>query len=376
MDVVVDTATGAHNPTVRQAVGQAETRHEHVLLRLVEVVRGADLGRDEFGRAVESVAPFEAAPQALHVLRGRVVFPAEADVDGQFAAGFPVVLDIEAHAILADIGEGESFRRIGAGGGAQQEGRVAVVGKGVGEGERAARIVRCAAVQRHAAELAAELHGMGGESPVHVVADDVHSVVVETIAAVGFGEALEALNAHRRDTGFARRELAVAVVDDSEGIHAQGAEVEVGVRAGIEAVVARLRPTIAEFVDEGRREDVEPLAGIIVVAAFDPVGELRRSAGQSEQSRDVGGVAEEDLVFVRKVVIDADEVLIVVDGLAADAEVVEPGERIGEVDLRLFPEAVQRLGGRRDAPGGNDVSGEGLGAVERIRDGDRAGESQ
>ena len=141
VNVIVDAEPGADDPVVGDAVGEADSGLELLLRGIVELIDGADLVGHVLKGLVEAVAPLAAAPQTGDVSGGRVVLPAKTEVESELSGGLPVVLKVETEAILADVGEGEAFRRISGGGRAQHEGGEGVVGKVAVEVEPSARNV-------------------------------------------------------------------------------------------------------------------------------------------------------------------------------------------------------------------------------------------
>ena len=273
VNVVVNPVAGADHPGVAGAIRQADAWHEHVLLRGIEVVLGTDVAGDI---GVGAALQLSATPQAANVLGHGVVFPAHADVHGQLLAHLPVVVHVEARAVLQHVGQRQAFRRIRRARQAQHELREAVAGDVPGKGEGAARNVSRAAEQSDVAILTANLHIVTAEAQVQAGADLVQFVVVEAVAAVALGQALQAVGeTDRGQASFPLGQRTVAIVHNTEAVHADRRQVEVRIGTRVEAVVFGTGVAVASFQHSGRRENVNPLGGDVVVAAQDEVGELR-----------------------------------------------------------------------------------------------------
>src|SRR3954468_5456325 len=87
-----------------------------------------------------------------------------------------------------------------------------------------------------------------------------------------------------------------------------------------------------------------------------------------EQERNIGRVAEKDLVVHRKRVVAANEVLVIVDRIRSCVSIVHSRKRIAERILSRRNIAQKRLGRRRDALGWNNISRKKCGTI-RIRSG-------
>ncbi len=115
---------------------------------------------------------------------------------------------------------------------------------------------------------------MGTGRDREVIVDLINAVPVETVAAVALGRAVEAGDIHRGNTDFARSERPVAVGQDVESLDADAFQREVGVGAGVEAVIAGLRDSEASFIDDRRRKEVQPLRREIVVSRLNQIAEM------------------------------------------------------------------------------------------------------
>src|SRR5437870_4012176 len=126
------------------------------------------------------------------------------------------------------------------------------------------------------------------------VAELVEAILVEAVAAVLFEQAVATVDVHIRDAGFAGGKGPVVVVDDVEARDANLGKVEVSVGTRIERIVSRPDVADAEFIDDRRREDMQPLASVVLILRLHAIAELG-IVDDLEQIGNIRRIAEEDL---------------------------------------------------------------------------------
>ena len=226
MHVIENSVSDTRNRLLVDTVGDTKAGHEERLFRLVEIISGTDLIRDELDWLPETFRPFAIAPQALDIGGGGVVFPAQSEVDRQPLRRFPVVVKVEGHSLLAHIGERQSFRAIGCRGNAQQHGGVGIVCTGVTEVKGASRHVRGTTEEGNHAEFATKFESVRAEVHRDVITELMKAVVIKSVTSVLLGQALETGDIDVGESSFARGQFAIAVGDHAKGIEANRAEIE------------------------------------------------------------------------------------------------------------------------------------------------------
>ena len=236
MNVEVGTETATNHRLFGSAVGDAQARHEVGFLWFIEVVLFAAF-RHKRGIAVDLIFEAQRAPQTTNVFRHRIIFIANTNVDGQFAAHLPIVMSVERVPALADISERQPFGRICCRRIAQQESGNATAGNVITEPNIATGAVSSTAEQAYPAVIHAELHAVSPAVVSYVVVDLMNVVEVESIATITVADACEAVNIERRQACFTSGELAVAVGQHTEASEADRVQIEIRIGTRIQGIV-------------------------------------------------------------------------------------------------------------------------------------------
>src|SRR5206468_3786181 len=126
----------------------------------------------------------------------------------------------------------------------------------------------------HAPVVYAGFEGVRSGADRDAIAKLIQTILIETVTAIRLSQSIGAGDVHARNASFARRERPVVVVDDVEILNPELGNVEICVGAGIERVVAGGYVAHAELVNDGRRKDVYPATGIVMVPRNHLVAEL------------------------------------------------------------------------------------------------------
>ena len=194
LGAIEDTGAAADDGRFTQLVGKAQTGGKRFAIGLdAEIFVGIDAGDEQLAggdvEVGEAVGDF---------LVGREVFVAQADIDSEFLADLPVVLDEEAvfpaaHAgedegkvLLDGVGDAQEGTGHGVAGGA---GVVGVVGEDVGEVEAAIAAVGLEFRDLAADDVATELDGVLAVDPAHVAGVLVGVFPAEDGQGAGVAEA-------------------------------------------------------------------------------------------------------------------------------------------------------------------------------------------